>query len=66
KQSLSKTSFLADIIIRIMVIKYHELTFPSIINNRQQQMIDNKNNLEGVEIHILILNISAAVYRSLI
>ncbi|EJX86888.1 hypothetical protein HMPREF1366_03313 [Enterococcus faecium ERV26] len=29
-------------------------------------MIDNKNNLEGVEIHILILNISAAVYRSLI
>nr|DAF64223.1 MAG TPA: hypothetical protein [Siphoviridae sp. ctKgQ2]DAL89555.1 MAG TPA: hypothetical protein [Caudoviricetes sp.] len=29
-------------------------------------MIDNKNNLEGVEIHILILNISVAVYRSLI
>lgn len=27
---------------------------------------ENKNNLEGVEIHILILNISAAVYRSLI
>ena len=49
-----------------MVIKYHELTFPSIINNRQQQMIDNKNNLEGVEIHILILNISAAVHQSII
>lgn len=49
-----------------MVIKYHELKFPSIINNRQQQMIDNKNNLEGVKIHILILNISVAVYRSLI
>ncbi len=35
-------------------------------NNRQQRMIDNKNNLEGVKIHILILNISVAVYRSLI
>lgn len=49
-----------------MIIRYHELTFPSMTNNRQQRMIDNKNNLEGVEIHILILNISAAVYRSLI
>ncbi len=49
-----------------MAIIYHEPTFPSMINNRQQRMIDNKNNLEGVEIHILILNISAAVYRSLI
>lgn len=37
-----------------------------ICSGRQQRMIDNKNNLEGVEIHILILNISVAVYRSLI
>lgn len=37
-----------------------------ICSGRQQRMIDNKNNLEGVKIHILILNISAAVYQSLI
>lgn len=49
-----------------MEIRYHKRTFPSITNSRQQRMIDNKNNLEGVEIHILILNISATVYRSLI
>lgn len=37
-----------------------------ICSGRQQRLIDNKNNLEGVKIHILIINISAAVYRSLI